>query len=175
MYYCITFTKITRSNSLQILFHEVIISNDKNLTIFINLWQYFSYTISNSFYFHSICFSSILDCFEINFIIIMLVQLQQTFPKIDEEIISDVWKAFKQDVEKTKSVLTWLTENTTNLRQQQHLMQLFKEVSNQLEKTTISQTWRNCNRIFVDTLVKLREICATSNLNELNTYKISLL
>ncbi|ETO00227.1 hypothetical protein RFI_37221 [Reticulomyxa filosa] len=105
----------------------------------------------------------------------MLVQLQQTFPKIDEEIISEVLKWLKQDVEKTKSILTWLTENTTNLKQQQHLMQLFTSVGNQLEKTTISQTWRNCNQIFVDTFEKLREICVTSNLNELNTYKISLL
>ncbi|ETO02891.1 hypothetical protein RFI_34522, partial [Reticulomyxa filosa] len=96
----------------------------------------------------------------------MLVQLQQTFPKIDEKIISDVWKCLNQDVEKTKSALTWLTENTTNLQQQQHLMVLFKEIGNQLEKTTISQTWRNCNQIFVDTIMKLTEICATSNLNE---------
>ncbi|ETN98660.1 hypothetical protein RFI_38832, partial [Reticulomyxa filosa] len=98
----------------------------------------------------------------------MLVQLQQTFPKIDEEIISEALKWFNQDVEKTKSVLTWLTENTTNLQQQQHLMILFKNAGNQLEKTTISQTWRNCNQIFTDTIAKLREICATSNLNELN-------
>ncbi|ETN97804.1 hypothetical protein RFI_39722 [Reticulomyxa filosa] len=54
-------------------------------------------------------------------------------------------------------------------------MKLFKNFCNQLEKTTISQTWRNCNQIFVDTIVKLREICITLNLNELNTYKISLL
>ncbi|ETO08177.1 hypothetical protein RFI_29212, partial [Reticulomyxa filosa] len=53
--------------------------------------------------------------------------------------------------------------------QQQHLMQLFKNIGNQLEKTTISQTWRNCNQIFVDTLEKLKEICETLNLNELNT------
>ncbi|ETN99524.1 hypothetical protein RFI_37946, partial [Reticulomyxa filosa] len=45
-------------------------------------------------------------------------------------------------------------------------MELFKNVGNQLEKTTMSQTWRNYNQIFVDTLEKLREICATSNLNE---------
>ncbi|ETO35451.1 hypothetical protein RFI_01611 [Reticulomyxa filosa] len=99
----------------------------------------------------------------------MLVQLQQTFPKLDEEIISDVLKWFNQDVEETKSVLTWLTENTTNLHQQQYLMQLFKTFDNKLEKTIISQTWRNCNQIFVDTFAKLREICATSNLNKLNT------
>ncbi|ETO24631.1 hypothetical protein RFI_12526 [Reticulomyxa filosa] len=105
----------------------------------------------------------------------MLVQLQQTFPNIDEEIISDALKCFNQNVETIKRILTWLTENTTNLQQQQHLMQLFKSVGNRLDKTTISQTWKNCNQIYVDTFEKLREICTTSNLNELNTYNISLL
>ncbi|ETO05241.1 hypothetical protein RFI_32155 [Reticulomyxa filosa] len=60
-------------------------------------------------------------------IIIMLVQLQQTFPKIDEEIISDELKCIINPNE-IKS-------------QQQYLMKLFKIVGNQLEKTTISQTY----------------------------------
>ncbi|ETO02989.1 hypothetical protein RFI_34421, partial [Reticulomyxa filosa] len=103
--------------------------------------------------------------FAINFII-MLTQLQQTFPEIKEEIISDVLKWFKQDAEKTKNVLTWLTENTTNLQQQHCLMRLFKYFGNKLGKEAISQTWKNYNQIYNDTLVKLKEICATSDLNE---------
>ncbi|ETO35655.1 hypothetical protein RFI_01407 [Reticulomyxa filosa] len=80
----------------------------------------------------------------------MFAQLQQMY-KTDEEIISKVAKWFGQDVES----------------QQQHLMSLFYNFGNRFEKTTISQTWRNYNQIYSDTLEKLREMCATSNLNEL--------
>ncbi|ETO01232.1 hypothetical protein RFI_36208 [Reticulomyxa filosa] len=55
-------------------------------------------------------------------------------------------------------------------------MKLFQSFGTKLEKTTISQTWKNCNQIYFDTLEKLREICATSDLNELkeeNELKIS--
>ncbi|ETO35254.1 hypothetical protein RFI_01810, partial [Reticulomyxa filosa] len=111
----------------------------------------------------------------------MFAQLRQMFPKIDEEIISAALKGFNQNIKKIQSLLTWLTENTikiftcsTNLQQQQYLMQLFKKFGNQFEKTTISQTWRNCNQIYVDTIEKLNEIFATSNLNELNVNRISI-
>ncbi|ETO28374.1 hypothetical protein RFI_08759 [Reticulomyxa filosa] len=106
----------------------------------------------------------------------MLTQFQRTFPKIGEEIISAVLKWFDKNAEETKTVLTWLTENTTNLQQQHHLLNLFKSFGGIFEKTTISQTWKNCNRIFVDAYEKLQYICATSNLNELkeeNEIKIS--
>ncbi|ETN98513.1 hypothetical protein RFI_38979 [Reticulomyxa filosa] len=109
--------------------------------------------------------------FKVNFII-MLTQLQHTLPDMKEEIISDVLEWFDQDVEKTKDVLTWLMENTTNLQQQHHLMNLFKGFGNNLGKEIISQTWKNYNQIYVDTVEKLLEICATSNLNELNVNKI---
>ncbi|ETO01098.1 hypothetical protein RFI_36342 [Reticulomyxa filosa] len=96
----------------------------------------------------------------------MLAQLQQTFPKIGEEIVLKAWKQCKENVDKTKDILTWLTENTTTLQQQQYLINLFESFGTKLEKTTISQTWKNCNQILVDTRWKLLEICATSNLNE---------
>ncbi|ETO16541.1 hypothetical protein RFI_20798 [Reticulomyxa filosa] len=89
----------------------------------------------------------------------MLAQLQQTFPKIHEEIISEAFEKFAQNVEETKN-------------QQQHLMKLFKVFGNKIEKMTILQTWRNFNQIYVDTQGKLEEICATSNLNELNVNKM---
>ncbi|ETO07602.1 hypothetical protein RFI_29790, partial [Reticulomyxa filosa] len=60
-----------------------------------------------------------------------------------------------------------------NLEQQHHLMRLFKEFGDKFEKTTISQTWRNHNQIYLDTGMKLWEICNTCNLNELNINKIS--
>ncbi|ETO35268.1 hypothetical protein RFI_01795, partial [Reticulomyxa filosa] len=98
--------------------------------------------------------------------IVMLAQLQ-TFPKIDEEIISEALKLFNKNVEKTNELLTWLTENTTNSQQQHYLMDLFRNFGNKLEKITISQTWRNCNNIFIDTHMKLQDICAIANLNDL--------
>ncbi|ETO36287.1 hypothetical protein RFI_00772 [Reticulomyxa filosa] len=104
----------------------------------------------------------------VNFI--MLAQPQHTFPETSEEIISDVLKWFDRDAE--KDILTWLTENTTNLKQQYYLMRLFKIFGDKLGKTIISQTWKNCNQIYVDTRQKLKEICATSNLNELNAIKL---
>ncbi|ETN99686.1 hypothetical protein RFI_37784, partial [Reticulomyxa filosa] len=97
----------------------------------------------------------------------MIAQLQQTFPNIAEEIILKAWGQCDKNVDKTNGVLTWLTENTTTLQQQQYLMNLFQYFGVKLEKTTISQTWKNCNQILIDTREKLREICATSNLNEL--------
>ncbi|ETO36372.1 hypothetical protein RFI_00691, partial [Reticulomyxa filosa] len=97
----------------------------------------------------------------------MLAQLQHTFPEINEEIISDVLEWFKQDVEKAKDILTWLAENTTNLQQQHYLLSLSKHFGDKLEKKTISQIWKYYNQIYVDTREKLKEICATSNLNEL--------
>ncbi|ETN99663.1 hypothetical protein RFI_37807 [Reticulomyxa filosa] len=103
-------------------------------------------------------------------------QLQKIFPKINEEIISEALKLSSQNVKKTKDLLTRLTENTTNLRQQHHLMLLFKRFGNILEKATILQTWKNHKQIFADTELKLIEACATSNLNELkeeNEIKIS--
>ncbi|ETN99745.1 hypothetical protein RFI_37722, partial [Reticulomyxa filosa] len=96
----------------------------------------------------------------------MLAQLQQAFPKIGEEIVLKAWNQCKENVDKTKDILTWLTENTITLQQQQYLMDLFQSFGTKLEKTTISQTWKNCNQILVDTRMKLLEICATSNLNE---------
>ncbi|ETN99953.1 hypothetical protein RFI_37514, partial [Reticulomyxa filosa] len=60
-----------------------------------------------------------------------------------------------------------VNEQVTILQQQQHLIRLFENFGNQLEKATISHTWRNCNQIYNDTHAKLEEICATSNLNEL--------
>ncbi|ETO02998.1 hypothetical protein RFI_34411 [Reticulomyxa filosa] len=96
----------------------------------------------------------------------MLAQLQQTFPNINEEVVLKAWKLCYENVDKTKDVLTWLTENTKTLQQQQYLMNLFESFGTQLEKTAISQTWRNCNQIFIDTRMKLLEICTTSNLNE---------
>ncbi|ETO16528.1 hypothetical protein RFI_20809, partial [Reticulomyxa filosa] len=98
----------------------------------------------------------------------MFEQLQKTFPKISEEIISDALNWLKGDIQKTKTVLTWLIENTTNLQQQHHLMELFKDFGTKFEKTTISQTWENCNQIYADTFEKLKEICDTRSLNELN-------
>ncbi|ETO16539.1 hypothetical protein RFI_20799, partial [Reticulomyxa filosa] len=135
----------------------------------------------------------------------MLAQLQQTFPKLCEEIVLDALKWSEQDIEETKDILTWITENTyknfvyfllfflitkhlvhifclimlyigysTNLQQQHHLMKLLKQFDIKLEKTTISQTWKNYNQIYEDTFEKLREICATSNLNELKEYKANV-
>ncbi|ETO32156.1 hypothetical protein RFI_04961 [Reticulomyxa filosa] len=101
----------------------------------------------------------------------MLEQLQQTFPEIDKEIISDALKWFKQDIEMTKNVLAWLTENATSFQQQHHLLTLFKHFGSIIEKTILSQIWNNYNQIFVDTYYKLQEICATSNLNELKEEK----
>ncbi|ETO35608.1 hypothetical protein RFI_01453 [Reticulomyxa filosa] len=98
--------------------------------------------------------------------IIMLEQLQQTFPKIDQEIVLYAWKKCNENVEETKAILTWLTENTTNLQQQRYLMRLFDNFGYRLEKTTILQTWTNYNQIFIDTYDELEKICATSNLNE---------
>ncbi|ETO00664.1 hypothetical protein RFI_36776, partial [Reticulomyxa filosa] len=51
-------------------------------------------------------------------------------------------------------------------------MEVFEHFGDKLEKITISQTWKNCNQIFFDTYEKLEEICATSNLNELNKYEM---
>ncbi|ETO00114.1 hypothetical protein RFI_37345 [Reticulomyxa filosa] len=50
-------------------------------------------------------------------------------------------------------------------------MDLFEYFGTKLEKTTILQTWKNCNQILVDTRCKLIDICATSDLNELNVLK----
>ncbi|ETO01588.1 hypothetical protein RFI_35852 [Reticulomyxa filosa] len=52
---------------------------------------------------------------------------------------------------------------------------LFDNFANIIERTTISQTWRNCNQICVDTSIKLKEICTTSSLHksqEENEFKI---
>ncbi|ETO34646.1 hypothetical protein RFI_02444 [Reticulomyxa filosa] len=54
-------------------------------------------------------------------------------------------------------------------------MRLFKEFGDKLEKTMILQTWRNHNNIFVETRMKLMEICATSNLNELKENELKIL
>ncbi|ETO01944.1 hypothetical protein RFI_35495, partial [Reticulomyxa filosa] len=94
----------------------------------------------------------------------MLAKFQQTFPNIAEEVVVKAWKKCNENADKTKDVLTWLTENTTTL--QQYLMDLFQSFGTKLEKTTISQTWKNYNQILVDTRYKLEDICATSNLNE---------
>ncbi|ETO04806.1 hypothetical protein RFI_32589 [Reticulomyxa filosa] len=102
----------------------------------------------------------------------MFEQLQQTFSKIDQDVVLNAWERCNKNVEETKALLIWITENTTNLQQQHHLMIFFQEFGNKLKKTTILQTWKNCNTIFVDTHEKLKEICATSNLNELNVNKI---
>ncbi|ETO21244.1 hypothetical protein RFI_15960 [Reticulomyxa filosa] len=97
----------------------------------------------------------------------MLAQLKKEFPKIDKGIISEVSNEFNENVEDANDVLVWLTENTTTLQEQQHLLKLLKVFGSLLPKTTISQTWRNYNKIFFDTLEELREICTTFNLNEL--------
>ncbi|ETO08165.1 hypothetical protein RFI_29224 [Reticulomyxa filosa] len=98
----------------------------------------------------------------------MLAQLQQTFPKIDEEIILKIFEGFQENVEeannKNKLLLPYF--NSTNVKQQQQLVQLHKNFGLQLEKTVISQTWNNCNQIYGDTMAKLREICATSDPND---------
>ncbi|ETO03146.1 hypothetical protein RFI_34264, partial [Reticulomyxa filosa] len=104
--------------------------------------------------------------------IIMFAQLQKTFPEINEEIILKIFEGFQENVEEANSILTWLTENTTNVKQQQQLVQLYKNFGLQLEKTVISQTWNNCNQIYGDTMAKLREMCATSDPNELNVNEI---
>ncbi|ETO05390.1 hypothetical protein RFI_32006 [Reticulomyxa filosa] len=52
------------------------------------------------------------------------------------------------------------------LQEQHHLLRLFEYFGDKLKKTTISQTWKNYNQIYVDTYEKLEDICATSNLNE---------
>ncbi|ETO21818.1 hypothetical protein RFI_15385 [Reticulomyxa filosa] len=111
-------------------------------------------------------------CFEVYIIDIMLAQLQQTFSEVGKEVILKAWKNCKENIDETKGALTWLTENTTNLQQQQYLMELFEYFGDKLEKTTISQTWKNCNQIFFDTYKKLEEVCAISDLNELNAYEI---
>ncbi|ETO00711.1 hypothetical protein RFI_36729 [Reticulomyxa filosa] len=102
----------------------------------------------------------------------MLAQLRKRFSKIDKEIISDAIKWFGENVKETEDILTWLTENTTNLQQQHYLMYLVQLFGNKLGKTAILQVWSNCNQILVDTNMKLREICATSNLNELNVNEV---
>ncbi|ETO02543.1 hypothetical protein RFI_34885 [Reticulomyxa filosa] len=110
------------------------------------------------------------------YFIIMLAKLQQTFPNIAEEVVVKACKKCNGNADKIKDVLTWLTKNTINLQQQQYLMNLFQSFGTQLEKTTISQIWKNCNQIYSDAHEKLREICATSDLNELkeeNEIKIS--
>ncbi|ETO34988.1 hypothetical protein RFI_02086 [Reticulomyxa filosa] len=56
--------------------------------------------------------------------------------------------------------------NSTSLQQQHHLLTLFKCFGNQIETTTILQTWKNYNQIFADTCHKLDDICTTSNLNK---------
>ncbi|ETN98386.1 hypothetical protein RFI_39124 [Reticulomyxa filosa] len=45
-------------------------------------------------------------------------------------------------------------------------MVLFDNFGYTLEKTTILQTWKNYNQIFMDTYEELTKICETSNLNE---------
>ncbi|ETO16836.1 hypothetical protein RFI_20503 [Reticulomyxa filosa] len=90
------------------------------------------------------------------FNVIMLAQFQQTFSKISKEIIIESF-------------------NCTTSQQQHHLMRLFKEFGDKLEKTMILQTWRNHNNIFVETRMKLMEICATSNLNELKENELKIL
>ncbi|ETO36785.1 hypothetical protein RFI_00277 [Reticulomyxa filosa] len=105
----------------------------------------------------------------------MLAQLQQAFPNIAEEVVLKAWEKCNENVDMTKDILTWLIENTTTLQQQQYLMELFIHFGGGFEKTTILQTWKNFNQIFIDTFEKLEEICATSNLNELkeeNEFKI---
>ncbi|ETO07510.1 hypothetical protein RFI_29882 [Reticulomyxa filosa] len=61
----------------------------------------------------------------------------------------------------------------TTLQQQQYLIDLFQYFGTKLEKTTISQTWKNYNQILIDTREKLLEICATSNLSGLNINEMS--
>ncbi|ETO11276.1 hypothetical protein RFI_26097 [Reticulomyxa filosa] len=109
--------------------------------------------------------------------VIMLVQLQQNFSEIDQEVISQTWNYFNENLAETKDILTLLTKNTlqkilcclflvkniiatffTNLEQQSQLMKLFNHFGNKIEKRTILQTWIDCNQIYIETWLKLMEI-----------------
>ncbi|ETO17192.1 hypothetical protein RFI_20136 [Reticulomyxa filosa] len=95
----------------------------------------------------------------------MLEHLQQIFPKIDKEVIGEAWKYCNGNSDETKTMLILITENTTTLEHQKYLMQLFKDFGTKVEKTKILQTWKNSNQIFIETGVKMQEICCNYNTN----------
>ncbi|ETO32237.1 hypothetical protein RFI_04881, partial [Reticulomyxa filosa] len=88
-------------------------------------------------------------------------QPQQSYSTIGEEIRSKTWKLCNGDLEKITVILS------TTSQQRLCLVNLLEKFDNKIDKTAILKTWRNCNRIYVDTQEKLREICATSSLHEL--------
>ncbi|ETO15459.1 hypothetical protein RFI_21907 [Reticulomyxa filosa] len=113
----------------------------------------------------------------------MLTQLQQNFSRIDREVVLEAWSYCNENIAEAKILLTLITENALQetlifagfffflenktLGQQSHLMNLFNQFGNKVERVTILQTWKNFSQIYCETREKLREICSTYDINEL--------
>ncbi|ETO00398.1 hypothetical protein RFI_37049, partial [Reticulomyxa filosa] len=111
------------------------------------------------------------------FFLSQMEQLQEAFSIIEKEIIFRTLLLFKANTTFDNNLFQTFFSKTNvnntynysiNLQQQQNLMNLLEAFDNKIDKTTILKTWRNCNQIYMDTLDKLKEICATSNLNGLS-------
>ncbi|ETO33494.1 hypothetical protein RFI_03607 [Reticulomyxa filosa] len=96
----------------------------------------------------------------------MLAQLQQAFPTIDKELVSQAWSWFDGKVADIKTVLSLTTENTTTSEQQKNLLQLFKIFDSKIEKAIILQTWNNSNKMYSTALMELSVMCSNSSANE---------
>ncbi|ETO33264.1 hypothetical protein RFI_03845 [Reticulomyxa filosa] len=85
-------------------------------------------------------------------------RLQDNFSTIEKEIL------FQKSGICAKKIIT--------LQQQLLLMRLLEEYDNKIDKTTILSTWKQCNQIYADTNIKLKEISSTSNINKLKNVEM---
>ncbi|ETO23956.1 hypothetical protein RFI_13202, partial [Reticulomyxa filosa] len=93
----------------------------------------------------------------------MSSQLEQSFPKIKKEIILYALDYCRGDLNETKQILDFITQNKTPAQQQQYLIQLLRDFSFHFTKKTILDIWMKCNQIYADTLWNLK--CLYSNLD----------
>ncbi|ETO06868.1 hypothetical protein RFI_30523 [Reticulomyxa filosa] len=76
-------------------------------------------------------------------------QIQDIFSIIEKELISKVWDLCEGDVDE----------------QELYLRQLLKEFGNKMDKTIILEEWKQCNRIYWDTHIKLTEFSSIYDIN----------
>ncbi|ETO06050.1 hypothetical protein RFI_31347 [Reticulomyxa filosa] len=92
------------------------------------------------------------------------------------------WNNFKTTLAQLKKILFQksgtcakeiLMKQLTNPQQGLHLVRLLEEYGNKMDKITILETWKQCNQIYFDTLIKLMNISYAHNTNKLKILKIT--
>ncbi|ETO31877.1 hypothetical protein RFI_05241, partial [Reticulomyxa filosa] len=95
-------------------------------------------------------------------------ELQQNFPRIEEEVFLRVWTYCDKDADEASEVLRFIDENHTSSQGQEHLLSLLESFNGRIDKMLILNKWKQCNQILYETRLKLDEICSSRDTNRLN-------